>query len=101
MLAFKIGNICNMSKMLNLSSFIVKQAINTIGGGAVTERVLLYSGGSGGSFYTSTMGEGPSLSGAEIGLLFGTILGGINSVIVRSCVSVATLSMTMGVTITM
>nr|BDT63216.1 MAG: wsv313-like protein [Hemigrapsus takanoi nimavirus]GBG35349.1 wsv313-like protein [Hemigrapsus takanoi nimavirus] len=101
MLAFKIGNTCNTSKILNLSSFIVKQAINTIGGGAAAERVLLHGGGSGGSFYSGAMGEDPSLSGAWIGLLFGTILGGVNSVIIRSCVSVARLAMTMGVPIVM
>ena len=99
MLAFKIGNMCNMSKMLNLSSFIVKQAVNTIGGSSAAERVLLH--GSGGSFYGGAMGEDPSLSGAGIGLLFGTILGGVNSAIIRSCVSVAKLAMTMGVPIVM
>ena len=97
MLAFKIGNMCNINRMLNLSSFIVKQAIQMIGGGAAAERVLLQDGGS--SFYSGE--ENPSLSGAGIGLLFGTILGGVNSAIIRSCVSVARLSMTMGVPIVM
>ena len=96
-LAYKIGSMCNLSKMLNLSSFIVRQAINTIGGSAAAERVLLHDGG---SIY-GTMGGDPSLSGEGIGFLFGTILGGVNSVIIRSCVSVARLAMTMGVPIVM
>ena len=91
MLAFKIGNMCNMSKILSLISFIIKQAINTIGGDAAAKRVLLY--------YADA--EDPSLSGAGIGLLFGTILGGINSAIIRSCASVARLAMTMGVPVVM
>ena len=101
MLSFKIGNMCNISKILNLFSFIIKQAIITIGGGAAAERELLHNGSSGGSFYSGAMGDEPSLSSAGIGLLFGTLLGGINSVIIRSSVSVARLAMTMGVPIVM
>lgn len=96
MLAYKIGNMCNVSKMIGLTSFIVKQAINTIAGGAGSDRVLLSNGGANNS---NTVDD--NLSVAGIDLLFGTIKGGVNGVVERTCVSVARLAMYMGVPVVM
>lgn len=94
-LAYKIGNMCNISKMINLMSFIIKQAINTISGGA--GRVLIANGETDNNTITSD----DNLSLAGIDLLFGTIKGGVNGVIERTCVSVARLAMHIGVPVVM
>ncbi|KAK3887294.1 hypothetical protein Pcinc_002067 [Petrolisthes cinctipes] len=92
---------CNVSKMLNLSAFIVKQALNTIGGGANSKRVLMLNGSQKGRDAGGSVSTTDNISGASIELLFGTIRGGVNGVIVRTCNSVARLAMTMGVPIVM
>lgn len=99
LLAYKIGNMCNISKMIGLTTFIIKQAINTIAGGAGSDRVLLSNGGVNNSNNTTIADDNLSIAGID--LLFSTIKGGVNGVIERTCVSVARLAMYMGVPVVM